>query len=215
MMTKMSKYLFSFCVVLVFSCNNSSDKNEKATKALSGSLTKITLDHVIEKREGCRFTTFYFELVLNNKTSESQQVEMPPAPDHCERDISESKIWWVNETEKKPLTLASSKYDKVITVGANEQKKIELKGVFRVWGESLDQISSIYEDWFKSAEIVYHGNKLSIEKAKDFKLVFLLDGQQVTPSDSAAFNKAISSPNLEADTLLDESQVPTTEPELQ
>lgn len=212
-MINWGKCLILSSLIFLCNCNNHSEENE-TDKALTGDLTKITLDHVVEKREGCRFTTFYFELILKNKTDREQQIEITPTPDHCERDISESKIWWVKGTEKKPLTLASSKYDKVVTVKANDQEKVELKGVFRVQGENLNQITSIYEDWFESGKVVYQRNEVVIRKAKDFKLVFLLDNEQVTPSDSTAFNKNTPLPSLKADTLLDKSQIPTTEPEL-
>lgn len=214
-MRKKSKHFFiiSISMILIYSCNDTSDINDN-NKTLSGYLTKIIVDHVVEKREGCKFTTFYFEVILINTTNSNQQIELTPSPDHCERDIKESNIWWVKGTERKPLTLASIKYDTIIIVRTNEQVKINLKGVFRVQGGSLNQIKTIYEEWINSAKIVYQGDNLSIKKAENFELVFLLDDNRVTPDDTIAFNKTVSPPNLKTDTFLDERKIPITEPEL-
>ena len=113
-----------------------------------------------------------------------------------------------------PLVLATSKHDSIIIIEPYKQITIEMRGVFKVSGMSLKQISAIYGDWFKSGEIVYQTDVMPVRRAKDFKYVFLLDNQQVFPNDSIAFNRTLPPPNLKADTLFDESQIPTIEPEL-
>ncbi|GIV44929.1 MAG: hypothetical protein KatS3mg035_2052 [Bacteroidia bacterium] len=178
--------------VINISCNQKIDKKEK----IYGQLNKIIIDHVVEKREGCRFKTIYFEITITNNSKQNKEIELTGSPGFCERSIENTTLWWELNNKRRPLTLANSMKDQIVVIKPNETYSVKLKGIFTVQGLSLNDILILYEDWLENGKIIYQKNneKIVMNKSQDFEFEFYLDDIKVEPTDTVAFKREIPGP---------------------
>lgn len=199
-------------IVFLFACNNK--KNERNNiSVINATITEAQVNHVVEKREGCRIPVIYFILNIENISSETQNLNFTYFRDYCEREIETTNIYWLVNENKIPLAVSPN--DSIITVQPHGIKQVELRGMFPLRGMRLRDINSFYSSWFGSPfTINYQNNKTEsvFKKADDFKVDLFLDDTLITPKDSIKYNLSLGGPSSSVDTL--KVDLPTIEPEL-
>lgn len=214
MMSNLNSTLISilFLGLLFHSCRP--QENEQS-KDFVFEIDSVNVNHVVEKRNGCRFSTFDFYASLINSTDQSKQLKFTKKENPCERNIAGSNLKWVQQEINKPLVIKVKSSSALIEIPANETKRIVLESAFNIEGSSLNQILAKYDNWLNTGKVIYHSNDTVVfKKSTDFKINLYLDDTSINKSDSVRMNKTLSKPNtdLNIDSII--GSPPTKEPEL-
>ena len=196
--------IFVYIVFIgVLSCVKTNNKNEKVHYII-GSVDAIKIDHVIEKREGCRFSKVLILIEVENIDSIRRKIMFTPRPDHCESQVDTTNTYWFVWKKKIPL-VTDNLNDTLVELQPNEDRCILFRAMYNFFGGSLRDRVMLYSPWFDDTfKVVYrHGGKEYIfRKSKDFEIQLFLDDTLVSPNDSIRYNKSIPGPpELEKDTL--------------
>ena len=203
--------LFSFGILF----NSCTPTENKQGESFDFKIDSINVNHVVAKRNDCRFSTFDFYASLINSTDQSKQLNFTKRENPCERIITGSNLKWVKQEKSKPLVIKLESSSTLFEISANETKRIVLESAFKIEGSSLNQILAKYYDWLKMGKVIYHNNDTVLfKKSTDFKINLYLDDTLITKSDNVRMNKALSKPNtnLNIDSII--GNPPTKEPEL-
>jgi hypothetical protein len=184
------------------SCDNVK-KNVSEKQGIKARIKEVQINHVVEKRKGCRFTKMVFVINIENTSLENQTLKFTPRPDHCEREVETSQLHWLINGEEKQLVTVSLK-DSVVELRPDESREIRLKVLFNVIGRNLKEIEAHYTPWFEAPfEItyLYKGEKLMIKKSNNFAIKLFLDDTLVTDEDSIKYNLSLGGFSTSIDTL--------------
>lgn len=207
------KFIYSCCLIIFMTICSCTNRNQRSVGDFNTVLNSITINHVVEKREGCRFSLLEFNITIINKTNQTRHFSFEELENVCDRNIVKSNVNWVRQKEKLPLVI--NNIESPITVNKNDSVQINLESAFTVRGTSIKNILSYYEDWFSSGKVIYENtNRITFEKADDFNVILMVDDSIVKLSDTNRLNKSLTYPpdSLKIDSVIGE--VPKDEPKL-
>jgi len=197
-------------LISVYSCGH---RKQEPPSTIDITLNSIKVNHVVEKRNGCRFTQLEFNATIFNSTNQDRHFTFTKLENNCDRNIPKSTVNWVNQGKYLPLVVKDMSPS--ISVYKNDSIRINLRSAFTVGGVSIKNILYHYDDWLAYGKIIYHnGDTITFKKAGHFNVILILDESIVEFSDSISLSKSLSFPldDLNIDSIIGET--PNEEPEL-
>jgi len=196
---------------ILISCNDINNKNPKVEK-VNYKVVEAQLDHVVEKREGCRISVLNFVLSIENASSVTQRIRFPNYSDNCDREIESGNLYW--SVNKNYIRLAAAPSDSLVIIHPFESKRVVVKAMFNLIGNNLHSMVQYYHDWFKmpfSIHCLADEAHIIFRKCNTFEVKLFLDDVLTNSSDSLRYNKTTSGPPIINNIL---PKAPSKEPEL-
>src|SRR5690554_1595251 len=193
----MNKHRLIFIIfAFIVSCIN---QGENSLQNLEGEVTGITFDHVINKREGCRFSSIYIHIKLINNTLDEIDLDFTCFKSFCTSTLKVSNLKLIQNEKIIPLALFCKK--KHTTILPKEKVQFKFRAMTVVEGQSLNNIIKhnkplLYKDFL----VLYtlKNKTIKIEQSKSFKIKFFLDDQLISINDTLMLNKIPLPPDFES-----------------
>lgn len=175
---------------IVFSCTIKADKN-----LITGKLKRIDVNHVIESREGCKFTSLQFYTSVSNNSDIPITIGLPYKRNHCDlSDLIKTNINWISNLDTMSFSL-SEKREVKLDLKPNETINLVFKNSFPIQGLSLSQIVNYYK--LDSTPVLFIMNDTMVFEGADVEIKYFLDDSLIQKVDTILFNKEISFPALD------------------
>ena len=185
-----------FIFIASASCSNEVDNT---LPCLKGNVEGITIDHVINERDGCRFPSIYLDIAFENTTLDSMHLDFTCYSSFCTSTLKESNLMLSQGDMLIPLALFCKK--ERITIYSRESIQIKFRIMEVIEGQSLNDMIKHYESLLYEEFVVLYKSKnktFEIEKSSDFKINLLLDDKSVSVNDTLMLNKTPVTPDFKS-----------------
>jgi len=181
-------------IVFVSSCK-SKDKevNKEGCSVISGRITDVVVDHVIEYRDWCRFSNIIYYIEVHNTCSDTVKLMINKPDDDCATELDYPNLWYCNKDTSIVLG-ALNILDSVLILDPQEVDTIRVKIMERINGASIKEILVRFDhfisvDFYIKSKGLLNMDTILFEKAPDFKIGYMLDNQFILKDDSVSINK--------------------------
>jgi hypothetical protein len=173
--------ILSVSLLFLFACANK--------KIIDSVISTAEIDHVVLKREGCRFSSFFISIEFHNQYASRTKLTFTPLNDPCINDSIYSNLNWKLDNRWVPIVVSPN--DSIVVLEPFESRTIRFKALLNIRGASLKQIQEFYKTSLsKPIEIIQSDSSflLSLSSSSNFKIVLKLDDAIVNQKDSVSYN---------------------------
>jgi hypothetical protein len=164
-------------------------KNHNSNEEVFFELKELSINHMVDKREGCDYSNFKFKVMIYNYGNRVENIYFNILPEICEENNDSIKTWLLKSERKLPLALISN--NKIIKINPKDSLEVLLKCIHPLTGKSLSKIIENYIDFINEGNVVYINKKDTIffKKTSSFNVKYFLDNKELSKNDSLSFNK--------------------------
>lgn len=206
-----NKQLASGILILLFltiGCK-SNNQNIFESKEIKGHIKGMHISYFLT-REGCRFTTIYFLLDIENFSSETVYLPFTYFQSHCDREIEVSNSYWVVLDEKIPLAVLFE--DSLVRVQPNQTSQVKLKAMMLVNEKKITEFKNNNTSWAElpfSINYQVNDKMIAFKKSNDFKFSLSVNDMAGLEGIRSLFSSDF--PPLPPPTFLDTIELSTEE----
>ena len=161
---------------ILTSCNNLNQENIVAR------IDSIVIDHVVEKRRGCRISKIIFHATIINDSKETCKLDFTKLSDFCDRSIKKSNLNWNYQDSIQPLAIIDSR--QIIEISSKDSISIEMISAFYLKQTNIKSIMTNYQERIQFGEILFRNeNSFEFEITPKTSIVLKLDDLEVNKND--------------------------------
>lgn len=188
--------LLSSVVLLALLCGcGTGELRHNPQECVVCKIDSLAINHIQDKREGCKFTTLELYLGIINNCDSPVEVNQTIA-DPCDHPLRQSTVYLRADTGA--LFFVSATSDSIVTVPSKEKRTARQRSGFRVEGWSLESIETRYRLVIgQPVGVLLHGGILiPCTASNTYRVLYLLDDQRVMSQSDPRYRKSLPAPQL-------------------